>query len=191
MNAASSFQCLVEPYLNDLLAYCKYLTRSHWDGEDIYQAALLKSYLYYTRKGPFKETRRFLLKVAKHLWIDEFRKRRRYVMIDQPIQISTSDCNYVDIRIGVEQLADCLPARSFEMYMQYEIFGYSLQEIAQKNHCSVQAVKNVLHRARLLLKLHEPVVNRKRGKAPNLDHWIHAVMAGHCYEDGYLPYQTL
>ena len=40
------YELLINPHLNDLRKYCFYLTKSKWDGEDLFQETLMKSLLF-------------------------------------------------------------------------------------------------------------------------------------------------
>jgi len=72
------FAALVEPLLPPLRRYCLRLTRSHWDAEDLMQSTLLKAYAFASKApGTFACGAGWLRKIARHLWIDDHRKRRR------------------------------------------------------------------------------------------------------------------
>lgn len=178
----TTFEEGVMPHLAEIRAYCFYLASSKWDGEDLYQDVILKTYHYYERRGPIKSTRAFLYKVAKNLWVDKYRRRHGYVMV--PMNDDTCsfyyDTDTGSIRVLMEWLADRLSKREFQMFMLSEMFEYSDQEIAVLLDCTVPAVKCVLHRTRQHLLV---TANRnKRCKKQKyllaheeLDHWIHAV----------------
>lgn len=40
----NEFEEIVKEYSSDLWNYCKYVTGSPWDGEDLYQETLIKSF---------------------------------------------------------------------------------------------------------------------------------------------------
>ncbi len=77
MVAVSAYETLVTPHLDDLRKYCMYLTKNKWDGEDLFQETFLKSLLFFMHTEPYLEVKPFLLRVARNLWIDDCRKRKR------------------------------------------------------------------------------------------------------------------
>ena len=67
----------VEPLRPDLYRYCRHLTRSPWDAEDLVQDAMSKAFV--TLATVFHEVpnrRAWLFRVASNLWIDRVRRAR-------------------------------------------------------------------------------------------------------------------
>jgi RNA polymerase sigma-70 factor (ECF subfamily) len=181
VSGAPVYEALVTPHLKDLRQYCSYLTRSSWDGEDLCQEALLKSFHYFLKTGTIHDTKSFLFRMARNLWIDEYRrKKRRQIILGIERDIRSSDKDYAEISCLVEWLAERLPERYMDMWLLSEYFGYTMQEIAEEMGCSVSAVKSVLHRARLLLRKtrDETITNEPNGKAVRLEaeRWVLAVI---------------
>src|SRR5947208_11172473 len=67
-----------EPLRPDLYRYCRYLTRSPWDAEDLAQDALARAFVTLARmNGQEPENpRAWLFRIASNLWIDQVRRRR-------------------------------------------------------------------------------------------------------------------
>src|SRR4051812_27705354 len=65
----------VEPFRADLYAYCRGLTRSVWDAEDLVQETLLRTFAKLGEvHGDVARPRPYLFAVATNAWTD--RKRR-------------------------------------------------------------------------------------------------------------------
>src|SRR5438270_1373084 len=67
-----------EPLRSQLYRYCRYLTRSPWDAEDLAQDALARAFVTLARMGGQEPTnpRAWLFRIASNLWIDQTRRRR-------------------------------------------------------------------------------------------------------------------
>ncbi len=147
MSSSPTFEALVSPHLQDLLRYCRYLTRSGWDAEDVYQDALLKTYAYFRKHEQCPITKMFLLRAAKHCWIDRCRRKPKREWIDWRPE-AAFDADYVEIRSLIEWMAERAPAKQVEIWLLADYFGYSMQEIAERQRTSVSAIKSALFRTR-------------------------------------------
>src|SRR6478672_11758330 len=71
-----------EPLRPDLYRYCRHLTRSPWDAEDLAQDTLARAFVTLAQLGEAPPNpRAWLFRVASNLWIDWIRRRRR----EQPL----------------------------------------------------------------------------------------------------------
>src|SRR5437868_5192648 len=75
-----------EPLRSQLYRYCRYLTRSPWDAEDLAQDALARAFVTLARMHGQEPTnpRAWLFRIASNLWIDQTR-RRREVTAEAPL----------------------------------------------------------------------------------------------------------
>src|SRR5690606_3165397 len=72
-----SFLLVYEPLRPELYRYCRYLTRSPWDAEDLAQDALARAFATLSRMGHAPPNpRAWLFRVASNLWIDRVRRER-------------------------------------------------------------------------------------------------------------------
>lgn len=172
------FDCLVSPYLSDLSSYCVYLTGSKWDGEDLYQETLMKLYVYSSNMKNRQGLKALMFRIAKNIWIDDYRKRRSRVFVNEIIYLPPHrDRNYAEIRGYIEELADKLPERYMEMLLLTEILDYSMQEIAEFTHTTVPAVKCAIHRARKLLKTAEcSQTKTKMSRRADIERWSQVIV---------------
>src|SRR3954464_7405439 len=66
-----------EPLRPELYRYCRYLTRSPWDAEDLAQDVLAQAFTILSRMGHAPPNpRAWLFRVASNLWIDRLRRER-------------------------------------------------------------------------------------------------------------------
>ncbi|RJE84788.1 RNA polymerase sigma factor [Paenibacillus sp. 1011MAR3C5] len=151
--SSSHFETLVQSHLPELRKYCRYLSGSVWDGEDLYQETLVKSFSYYSRKGDIKEVRPFLYRVAKNRWHDEYRRSGPGQQeLDSAKTGAALDVDYAEVRGWMEWVARCMPLRQVVVWLLADYFGYSMKEIASGLSTTMSAVRSILFRARLRLR---------------------------------------
>src|SRR5438132_6398328 len=74
-----------EPFRTQLYRYCRYLTRSPWDAEDLAQDTLARAFVTLARMHGQEPAnpRAWLFRIASNLWIDQTR-RRHEVLTEAP-----------------------------------------------------------------------------------------------------------
>jgi len=116
-NDQDAFAVLVSRHQQNLL---NYFVRSgvQYDGEDLVQQTFLRIFRYRDRYVPSAKFTTFLLLVARQVWLDELRKRKRRERgevpmpeesIDVPVQQDVSDTQHVENRQDVLRLLETLP----------------------------------------------------------------------------------
>ncbi|QHT63037.1 RNA polymerase sigma factor [Paenibacillus lycopersici] len=193
MEPWTEFEEAVMPHLKHIRAYCGYLTSSKWEAEDLLQEALLRAFKHYRDTGKLRHPRSLLYKIARNLQIDAHRRRRATnVPLDEALQQQHYDPDYVSVRGILEWMSEHLSERETEMLLMKEVFDYTYQDIADVLHCTVPAVKMVLHRSKnALRKRGRPqdsgavtargrAARRKSAPPPPyaLDRWTASLMAG-------------
>ena len=152
MPSSQRYEMLVKPYLPELRKYCRYLSSSVWDGDDLYQETLFKTYRYYVQKGDLQDARPFMLKVARNAWVDDYRKRGRK-KADLLHQATVSPApDYFEVRCWIEWLAVRMSERHMAVWLLSDYFGNTMNEIANGLRITVSAVRSVLFRARSSLR---------------------------------------
>ena len=76
-----AFTALVEPHRKPLLVHCYRLSGSLDDAEDLVQETFIRAWgklKSYQEQGSF---RNWLYAIAAHLWLDEFRKRKKRILL--------------------------------------------------------------------------------------------------------------
>ncbi|MFC4306517.1 RNA polymerase sigma factor [Cohnella boryungensis] len=177
MNANAAYETWMTPQLPDLKKYCYYLTGSKWDAEDLLQDTLLKSFVFFLQTEPYVEMKPFFFRIAKNLWIDDCRKRkRRGQAVSEAPNATYRDKDYAEIRGSLEWLADRLPSRSIEIWLLFNYFGYTMQEVADDLGCTVPAVKSVLFRTRELLRGRRELGMNRSVIRLEVERWTRAIM---------------
>src|SRR5438477_11838225 len=135
-----------EPLRPDLYRYCRYLTRSPWDAEDLAQDALARAFV--TLGGAATEPanpRAWLFRVASNLWLNRVAARREVPAV---VDSETAASDPRAAREAAGTLISRLAPQERAAVVLKDVFDFSLDEIAETLVTSVGAVKAALHRGR-------------------------------------------
>ncbi|HLK89626.1 MAG TPA: RNA polymerase sigma factor [Polyangia bacterium] len=137
-----------EPLRTQLYRYCRYLTRSPWDAEDLAQDALARAFVTLARMGAQEPAnpRAWLFRIASNLWIDE-KRRPREVPTDVP-EPATRAAELRAPREAAGTLLVSLSPQERAAVVLKDVFDFSLDEIAKSLGTTAGAVKAALHRGR-------------------------------------------
>jgi len=152
-----SWRCFLETYepLRPVLyRYCRYLSRSPWDAEDLVQDTLARAFA--TLAGlsePPADPRAWLLRVASNLWIDQVRRRAvrpetPVAAPDQPDPRGAQAPAARDTREAAGTLLVQLAPQERAAVVLKDVFELGLEEIAAILSTTTGAVKAALHRGR-------------------------------------------
>lgn len=142
------FLDVFEPLRPELYRYCRHLTRSAWDAEDLVQDAMARAFVTLgTMFSELPHPRAWVFKVASNLWLDRVRRARRELALDVS-EASTEDTEAQALREAAGTLIVRLSPQERAAIVLKEAFALSLEEIAIVLSTTVGAVKAALHRGR-------------------------------------------
>ncbi len=145
-----------EPLRGELYRYCRHLTRSPWDAEDLAQDTMSRAFATLGRMGAAPPNpRAWLFRVASNLWLDHVRRPRQ--TIEPAPSVSHPP---IDLRDAAGALLMQLAPQERAAVVLKDAFDFSLDEVAGILGTTVGAVKAALHRGRG--KLLEPDVETSR-----------------------------
>src|SRR5258708_475468 len=158
------FLDVYEPLRPELYRYCRYLTRSPWDAEDLAQDAMARAFvtLGCMAHAP-PNPRAWLFRVASNLWIDRTRRTREEPGVVPELSASHEPR---DPREAAGTLIVRLSPQERAAVVLKDVFDLTLEEIAEALSTTVGAVKAALHRGRG--KLIEPEPAEPRAPAPGV-----------------------
>lgn len=167
-----------EPLRTDLYRYCRHLTRSPWDAEDLSQDTLARAFVTLGQMGDAPPNpRAWLFRVASNLWIDRARRARRERPLTSEPEEAATATQPRETREAVATLLGQLSPQERAAVVLKDVFDFSLDEAAAALSTSVGAVKAALHRGRG--KLVEPKLEETTVPAPSvLDAFCQAFNAG-------------
>jgi len=165
-----------EPVRPELYRYCRHLTRSPWDAEDLVQDTLARALvtLGTMLKPEIENPRAWLFRVATNLYIDRTRSARE---LSDPPETAVQVSNERAKREAAGTLIGKLSPQERAAVVLKDAFDLELHDIASVLSTSVGAVKTALHRGRS--KLAEPAADDARVPVPAaLDAFCRAFDAG-------------
>ncbi|HWE25921.1 MAG TPA: RNA polymerase sigma factor [Myxococcales bacterium] len=136
-----------EPLRPELYRYCRYLTRSPWDAEDLAQDTLARAFATLARMTEDPANPRvWLFRIASNLWIDQVRRRR-----EAPGDVPEPEAVVTEPR-GPREAAGTLlvklsPQERAAVVLK-DVFDLSLEETAAALGTTVGGIKAALHRGR-------------------------------------------
>jgi len=153
------FLDLFEPLRPELYRYCRHLTRSPWDADDLVQDALFRAFakLGWMHEPP-RNPRAWLFRIASNLWIDRVRALREEARLGME---GASSREPRAVREAAGTLLSRLSPRERAAVVLKEVFNFTLEEIAEALSTTPGTVKSALHCGRG--KLLEP---EDEGEAP-------------------------
>jgi RNA polymerase sigma-70 factor (ECF subfamily) len=153
--ARFSFLDVVEPHRPDLFRYCRALTPSVWDADDLVQETLLRAFAKLGEcHWDVERPRSYLFRMATNLWIDR-QRRAGLVRFEEQVEAPLDDERPADVSDDVREalaaLARNLPPRERAAVLLKDVFGLDLDEVAAFLDTTRGAVKAALHRGRTKL----------------------------------------
>ena len=147
-----------EPLRPELYRYCRHLTRSPWDAEDMAQEALARAFVTLgIMTEPPRHPRAWLFRVASNLWLNRTRDARELPAAfgaDAPEPAASAEPRETREAAGT-LIAQLSPQERAAVVLK-DAFGLSLEEIAEALSTTTGAVKAALHRGRTKLVTPEP-----------------------------------
>jgi RNA polymerase sigma-70 factor (ECF subfamily) len=166
-----------EPMRPELYRYCRHLTRSPWDAEDLAQDTMARAFATLgCLVEPPLNPRAWLFRVASNLWIDQMRRRRELPADAMPESTAAAEPRAPREAMGT--LIVRLSPQERAAVVLKDVFDLTLEEIAEALSTTAGAIKAALHRARGKL-VKAPDAPEAREPAPGaLDAFCEAFNAG-------------
>lgn len=156
------FLDVYEPLRSDLYRYCRYLTRSPWDAEDLAQDALARAFVTLGQVGHAPPNpKAWLFRVASNLWIDQTRRSRAAPDAEAPAMAGEQhESEPRATREAGGTLIERLSPQERAAVVLKDVFDFRVDEIAAALSTTAGAAHAALHRARSKLleaEVSEPV----------------------------------
>jgi RNA polymerase sigma-70 factor (ECF subfamily) len=176
----ASWQCFLdtfEPLRPELYRYCRHLTHSPWDAEDLAVDTMTRAFVTLgTLFSELPEPRAWLFRVASNTWIDRVRRARFELLQSERTaergsasHVAREDALLSEPRATREAAATLLSLLSPQQRVAVvlkDVFDFSLEEIAAVLETTPNAVKAALHRGRE--RLAEAPARTERAPAPGV-----------------------
>ncbi|WP_159462039.1 sigma-70 family RNA polymerase sigma factor [Salirhabdus sp. Marseille-P4669] len=145
------FDQLIKPHRPALWKYCKMITGSPWDAEDLVQDTLIKAYSALPRIFQPLLPKRYLFRIATNTWLNHQRKQKP-ITLEENAEEEYEDLDPFEIREAMEKLVKHLTPKQRAVLLLFDIFQFRGNEVAEMMGLTEGSVKALLHRARANLK---------------------------------------
>jgi RNA polymerase sigma-70 factor (ECF subfamily) len=153
----------------ELYRYCRHLTRSPWDAEDLAQDVLARAFVTLGKLGAAPPNpRAWLFRVASNAWIDQQRRPR-----GEPEDVATTAVDPRATREAAGTLIARLAPQERAAVVLKDVFDLPIEDIAEALGTTPGAVKAALHRGRGKL-VDEPVAEAHVPTPAALDAFVKA-----------------
>ncbi|RIW28970.1 RNA polymerase sigma factor [Bacillus salacetis] len=141
------FNQIINEYKGELWRYCRYLTGSPWDGEDLFQETIIKAFgSIYQRWHP-TNPKSYLYRIATTTWIDHCRKQKRFVGTLEEENIPVEDFSHsFDAEEALEYLMELFNPRQIAVFLLKEVFTFTAKEVADMVRTTPGAVYATVRR---------------------------------------------
>ncbi|WP_026905814.1 RNA polymerase sigma factor [Paucisalibacillus globulus] len=125
------FSELILLYREDLWKYCRYLTGSPWDGEDLFQETLIKAFGGFYQVWQPENPKSYLYRVATNTWIDHCRREKRIVGSLEELEEQGEDfSDNLNIEEALEYLVALFTPRQVSVFLLVKVFKFRAEEVA-------------------------------------------------------------
>ncbi|WP_224248837.1 sigma-70 family RNA polymerase sigma factor [Hyalangium gracile] len=147
-----------EPLRPELYRYCRHLTRSPWDAEDMVQETLARAFATLAIMAePPRSPRAWLFRVASNLWLNRARQAGEVPLTAGPeVPEPAASAEPRATREAAGTLLTQLSPQERAAVVLKDAFGLSLEEIAEALTTTTGAIKAALHRGRSRLVTPDP-----------------------------------
>ena len=152
-DSQNQFMDILQRYQSDLARYCRMLTGTPWDAEDLLQEALIKVYQSSVSINEHPAPKAYLFRTATNAWIDHCRKNKVPLDTyeDERIMVRPHNIDF-EVRETLEELLCHLPPRQVAILLLTDVFGFTAGQAASMMDMTEGSVKAALHRARTNVK---------------------------------------
>ncbi|NGZ75397.1 RNA polymerase sigma factor [Saccharibacillus alkalitolerans] len=141
------FDELISEHGEALKKYCRFLTGSSPDGEDLLQETWLKAWSAF-RGGGKTWNRTYLRSVAYHAWIDRMRRGREETGLEAEAEAAAESPDPLKLWPAADRLVRVLTPDQRTAYLLMEYLRFTAAETAELLRTTEGGVKAALHRAR-------------------------------------------
>lgn len=144
-------EMLVREHASAVLGLCIAFTKDFHDGEDIMQDVFLKAFTRLDTLRDHSRARQWLLKIARRMCINHFRKSRTHPSITAAEAMPARPVFADDNTARVHEAVSRLPENYREVISLYYLDGCDCAAVARSLGITNAAVRRRLTRARLML----------------------------------------
>jgi RNA polymerase sigma-70 factor (ECF subfamily) len=151
------FWGIIAPFQAELWNYCRKITGNPWDGEDLYQDTIMKSFTSLSSlsvRTQVLHPKSYLFRVATNHWIDSCRRQQKIKFgdfADEQHAMSNPSVPF-NVYESVEYLLQYLPPKQSVAVILVDAFQFTAGEAAEIIGTTEGAVQAALFRGRSTLR---------------------------------------
>ncbi|GHI25543.1 DNA-directed RNA polymerase sigma-70 factor [Streptomyces hydrogenans] len=146
--ARREFLVALEPLRGELFRYCRRLTGSVWDAEDLAQEALARAFTRAAQTHqPVERPMAWLVRIATNAYLDQVR-RPAPLLVEPAEQAAPAAADPAEVRDALAEMSTLLAPQERAAVVLKDVFDLPLKEIAAMLSTTEGAVKAALHRGR-------------------------------------------
>ncbi|MDT0161305.1 MULTISPECIES: RNA polymerase sigma factor [Bacillus] len=147
------FTELAETHSGQLWNYCRYLTGSPWDGEDLFQETMLKALGGLFQRWHPTNTKSYLYRMATNIWIDHCRREKRNLgTLDEEEIPAVEFTETLELQQALGCLVELFKPRQIAVFLLFEVFQFKAEEVAGMARTTPGAVYATTRRMKEKLK---------------------------------------
>lgn len=159
------FDNVIGEFGDGLWNYCRYLTGSPWDGEDLYQETMLKVLGGLYQRWHPTNLKSYLYRIATNTWIDHCRREKRNVGILQEEHVPSEEFkDHLEVEEALEELFLLFTPRQTAVFLLKEVFQFQSHEVASIVKTTPGAVYATIRRMKEKLKKRPAITKADKRK---------------------------
>ncbi|WP_051338323.1 sigma-70 family RNA polymerase sigma factor [Streptomyces flavidovirens] len=167
--AHREFLTVLEPLRGELFRYCRRLTGSMWDAEDLAQETLARPFTRAAQTHqPVERPVAWLVRIATNAYLDQVR-RPAPLLVEPAERAAPPAVDPVEVRDALAEVTTLLAPQERAAIVLKDVFDLPLKEIAAMLGTTEGAVKAALHRGRGRLAAPERATALAHRTAPDRD----------------------
>ncbi|MFB7449833.1 sigma-70 family RNA polymerase sigma factor [Streptomyces sp. NPDC056194] len=167
--ARREFLAALELLRGELFRYCRRLTGSVWDAEDLAQETLARALTRAAQSHrPVERPMAWLVRIATNAYLDQVR-RPAPLLVEPSERAAPALADPAEVRDALGEMATLLAPQERAAVVLKDVFDLSLKEIAAMLRTTEGAVKAALHRGRGRLTESDRAAALARRTAPDRD----------------------
>ncbi|MFI7340153.1 sigma-70 family RNA polymerase sigma factor [Streptomyces sp. NPDC050085] len=146
--ARREFLVALEPLRGELFRYCRRLTGSVWDAEDLAQETLARALTRAAQSHqPIERPMAWLVRIATNAYLDQVR-RPAPLLVEPSERAAFAVADPIEVRDALAEMTTLLAPQERAAVVLKDVFDLPLKEIAAMLGTTEGAVKAALHRGR-------------------------------------------
>ncbi|WP_010098640.1 RNA polymerase sigma factor [Ornithinibacillus scapharcae] len=141
------FSDLILEFREELWKYCRYLTGSPWDGEDLFQETLLKAFGGFYQVWQPENPKAYLYRIATNTWLDHCRREKRNIgTLEEVAEPRVEFNDSLETEAVLIKLDQLFTPRQVAVFLLVKVFKFKAEEVASIVKTTQGAIYSTIRR---------------------------------------------